>query len=221
MNAPARLGRVFMKALHRVRVGVCFAALLAGCGALSGCMSSPTYGTDKTSGEQLFDDISDIASISAATPKDKGVKYPPRPGLVVPAADARSTLAQPEDSLASSSNPNWVESPEDTRKRLVAEAEEKKNDGNYRSPLAYSDSHTSRETSAQQTAAYREARKQQEGTYIDQRRYLIDPPSQYRQVSDPAALTDLGTPESKKEKKRKKDAEAAQQTKGDWWNPFQ
>ena len=184
-------------------------------------MSSPTYGTDKSSGEQLFDDITDIASISAATPKDKGVKYPPRPGLVVPPADARGNLVQPEQSLADSSNPNWVESPEDARKRLVAEAEEKKNDPNYRSPLAYSDSHTSAQTAAAQTAAYREARKQQDGTYItDQRRYLVDPPAQYRQVSDPAALTDLGTPESKKEKQRKKDAEAAQQTKGDWWNPF-
>lgn len=185
-------------------------------------MSSPTYGTDKTSGEQLFDDISDIASISAATPKDNGVKYPPRPGLVVPAAGSRDQLTQPEQSLANSSNPNWVESPEDARKRLVAEADEKKNDPNYRSPLAYSDSHSSRMTDAQQTAAYREARKQQDGSYIDQRRYLVDPPSQYRQVSDPAALNDLGTPESKKEKKRKKDAEAAQNTKANnWWNPFQ
>ena len=39
-------------------------------------MSSPRYGTDKTANEQLFDDLSDIASVSAATPKDKGVKNP-------------------------------------------------------------------------------------------------------------------------------------------------
>ncbi|MBO9097403.1 MULTISPECIES: hypothetical protein [Rhizobium] len=209
-----------MKALHRVRVGVCLAALLAGCGAMSGCMSSPTYGTDKTSGEQLFDDIADIGSISAATPKENAVKYPPRPGLVVPPANGRSTLTQPQQSLASSDNPNWVESPEDARKRLVADADANKNSATYRSPLVYSDSHANQMTQAQQTAAYREARKQQDGTYIDQRRYLIDPPAQYRQVADPAALNDLGTPESKKEKKRLKDAEAAQQTSS-WWKPFQ
>ncbi len=187
---------------------------------MSGCMSSPTYGTDKTSGEQLFDDIADIGSISAATPKENAVKYPPRPGLVVPSADGRSTLTQPQQSLASSDNPNWVESPEDARKRLVADADANKNSATYRSPLVYSDSHANQMTQAQQTAAYREARKQQDGTYIDQRRYLIDPPAQYRQVADPAALNDLGTPESKKEKKRLKDAEAAQQSSS-WWKPFQ
>jgi hypothetical protein len=209
-----------MRALHRVRVGVCLAALVVGCGAMSGCMSSPTYGTDKTSGEQLFDDITDIASISAATPKESQVKDPPRPGLVVPAADNRSNLTQPQQSLANSDNPNWVESPEEARKRLAADADAHKNSANYHSPLVYSDSHTNQQSQAAQTAAYREARKDQDGTYIDQRRYLIDPPAQYRQVADPAALNDLGTPESKKEKKRLKDAESAQQTSS-WWKPFQ
>ncbi|KAA0700086.1 hypothetical protein DTW90_09780 [Neorhizobium sp. P12A] len=208
-----------MIAMHRVRVGVCFAALLAGCGMMSGCMSSPTYGTGKTANEQLFDDLSDIASISAVAPKDKGVKYPNRPGLVVPAENNRQQLAQPEQSLASKDNPQWLESPEDTRKRLIDDAEANKNNPNYRSPLAKADSASARMTETQQTAAYRAARQDQDGTYIDQRRYLIDPPQQYRQVSDPAALSDLGTPESKKEKKRKKDAEAAQ-GKATWWNPF-
>ena len=31
---------------------------------LAGCMSSPTYGTNKTSGSQLLDDVSNIASFS-------------------------------------------------------------------------------------------------------------------------------------------------------------
>jgi hypothetical protein len=74
-------------------------------------------------------------------------------------------------------------------------------------------------TDAQQTAAYRAARQDQDGTY-NERRYLVDPPQAYRQVSDPAALNDVGTPESKKEKKRKKDAEAAQQS-STWWKPWQ
>jgi hypothetical protein len=187
---------------------------------MSGCMSSPRYGTDKTAGEQLFDDFSDIASISAVAPKDKNVKYPSRPGLVLPAEQKREDLTAPQQSLASKDNPAWVESPEDARKRLADEADQNKNDVNYRSPLAQADSGRNRVTEAQQTAAYRAARQDQDGTYIDQRRYLIDPPQQYRQVSDQAALNDLGTPESKKEKQRKKDAEAAQQTSS-WWKPFQ
>lgn len=208
-----------MRAMHSVRVGVSLAALVIGCGAMSGCLSSPTYGTDKTAGVQLLDDLGDIASVSAATPKEKGVKYPNRPGLVV-GAD-KNSLTAPQQSLASKDNPAWLESPEDARKRLASEADEKKNDVNYRSPLAQADSSRNRMTEAQQTAAYRAARQDQAGTY-DQRRYLIDPPQQYRQVSDPSALNDLGTPESKKEKQRKKDAEAAQQTNNSsWWKPFQ
>ncbi|NLS00292.1 hypothetical protein HGP17_25985 [Rhizobium sp. P38BS-XIX] len=208
-----------MRAMHSVRVGVSLAALVIGCGAMSGCLSSPTYGTDKTAGVQLLDDLGDIASVSAATPKEKGVKYPNRPGLVV--GGDKQTLTAPQQSLASKDNPAWLESPEDARKRLASEADEKKNDVNYRSPLAQADSSRNRMTEAQQTAAYRAARQDQAGTY-DQRRYLIDPPQQYRQVSDPSALNDLGTPESKKEKQRKKDAEAAQQTNNSsWWKPFQ
>ncbi|ENN88957.1 hypothetical protein RHSP_82705 [Rhizobium freirei PRF 81] len=209
-----------MRAMHSVRVGVSLAALVIGCGVMSGCLSSPTYGTDKTAGTQLLDDIGDMASISAATAKDKGVKYPNRPGLVV--AGDKDNLAAPQQSLASKDNPAWLESPEDARKRLAEEADQKKNDVNYRSPLAQADSAKSQMTEAQQTAAYRAARQDQAGTYIDRRRYLIDPPQQYRQVSDPAALNDVGEPESKKEKKRKKDAEAAQQTNNSsWWKPFQ
>ncbi|MGY5803808.1 hypothetical protein ACXHMN_20955, partial [Rhizobium sp. LEGMi12c] len=190
-----------MRAMHKVRVGVSLAALVVGCGAMSGCLSSPTYGTDKTAGVQLLDDLGDIASVSAATPKDKGVKYPNRPGLVV--GGDKDTLTAPQQSLASKDNPAWLESPEDARKRLATEADEKKNDVNYRSPLAQADSSKNHMSEAQQTAAYRAARQDQAGTY-DQRRYLIDPPQGYRQVADQAALNDLGEPESKKEKKRKK-----------------
>ncbi|MGO4437676.1 hypothetical protein [Rhizobium sp. RAF56] len=209
-----------MIAMHRVRWGVCLTALVMGCGAISGCMSSPTYGTSKTSGEQLFDDLSDIASVSAITPKDKAVKYPNRPGLVVPAQANREQLAQPQQSLASKDNPKWVESPEDARKRLAEEANDNKDNLNYRSPLASADSNRSKLTDDQQQAAYRAARDGQDGTYTDQRRYLVDPPQQYRQVTDAAAIDDVGTPELKKEKKRKKDAQAAQQ-KSSWWMPFQ
>ncbi|MBB6482868.1 hypothetical protein [Rhizobium lusitanum] len=209
-----------MRAMHSVRVGVSLTALVIGCGVMSGCLSSPTYGTGKTAGVQLMDDLGDIASVSAATPKDKGVKYPNRPGLVV--GGDKDALTVPQQSLASKDNPAWLESPEDARKRLAAEADAKKNDVNYRSPLAQADTSKNRMTEAQQTAAYRAARQDQAGTYIDQRRYLIDPPQEYRQVSDPAALNDVGTPESKKEKKRKKDAEAAQQSNNSsWWKPFQ
>jgi hypothetical protein len=216
------VGRGLMKAMHRVRIGVCLTALVVGCGAISGCMSSPTYGTDKTAGEQLFNDLSDIASVSAATPKDKGLNYPNRPGLVVPGQAQRDQLTQPQQSVASKDNPQWVESPEEARKRLVEEANANSGNINYRSPLASADSERNHLAEKQQQATYRAARDNAEGNYVDQRRYLVDPPGQYRQASNPDALNDLGEPESKKEKKRQKEAVAAQQSNSSsWWNPFQ
>lgn len=208
-----------MKVIDRGGAGACVAALLFAGFSLSGCMSSPTYGTGKTQNEQLLDDLGDIGKLSSLTPKDKGVKYPPRPTLVMPPKGDQEQLAAPEKSLASKDDPRWLESPEESRKRLAAEAEENKNNPNYRSPLSFADSSRSRQAEAQQTAQYRAAKQDIEGTY-DQRRYLIDPPNRYREVSDPAALNDLGTPEAKKERQRKKAAEAATQSKKSWWNPF-
>ncbi|TIU60890.1 MAG: hypothetical protein E5W25_30060, partial [Mesorhizobium sp.] len=55
------------------------APLVASGLALSGCMSSPTYGTDKTAGEQLAGDLSSAFSIA---PKRKDpIDYKPRPDL--------------------------------------------------------------------------------------------------------------------------------------------
>ncbi len=41
-----------------------------------------------------------------------------------------------------------------------------------------------RQTTEAQTKAYREARALQKGAYIDQRRFISDPPTEYRQVDD-------------------------------------
>jgi len=37
--------------------------------ALSGCVSSPTYGTDKTASAQLLDDVSNMASFGQGKKK--------------------------------------------------------------------------------------------------------------------------------------------------------
>jgi len=185
--------------------------------SLSGCMSSPTYGTDKTAGEQLLSDLGDATSLTDGKRRD--LKYAPRPGLVLPAAGEKESLVEPQQSVASKDNPSWVESPEEVRARLRDEAEEKKNNPTFRSPLAQASTNGRKLQTDQQLQAYREARKEQKGAY-DERRFLSDPPTQYRAVSDPAALTDLGEPESKKEKRRKKEATMANKSRN-WWSPFQ
>jgi len=200
---------------HWFRVIAGFAGIAASTLLLSGCMSSPTYGTDETAGEHLIDGVTGALDITQDTKNDK-IAYQPRPGLVVPANKDR--LTQPQQSLADQkSNPNWVESPEQARQRLVAEADAHANDNTYRSPLLTAQSDNAKLTAAQQQQAYRDARKIQMGADGSKRRFLSDPPVEYRK-EDVAAINDLGEPEKAKERKRKKEAEAAKQTATHWWD---
>lgn len=99
---------------HAAIVGPLLAASLA----LSGCVSSPTYGTDKTATEQLVGDVSNILSV--APKRGEPIDYKPRPELVKPADTA--VLPPPQDSVITAANEQWPVSPEDQRAQLRAEA---------------------------------------------------------------------------------------------------
>ncbi len=198
----------------RLFVGV--AAVVAGSLVVSGCVGGPTYGTDKTAGEHLLDDLG--SAISLAPPKRDPVKYQPRPALVLPPKQ-ETALIQPQQSLASrENNPAWVESPEETRTRLREEAEANKNNPNYVSPLAKASSNGRRLSAKEQQQAYREARKIEQGAYSDKRRFLSDPPLEYRRLPE-GAETDLGESEKDKERRRKKEAQIAN-SGNKWYWPF-
>jgi hypothetical protein len=198
-----------------IRLGASVAALLGACTVLSGCIGGPTYGTDKTSGEQLMDDIGN--SVMLRPPNgDKKIAYQPRGGLVMPGDQAR--LVEPQKSLASTTdNPQWVENPEDMRDRLKQEATENERKIGYNSPLQTQNNTMRQLSTKEQLEQYREARKLEQGLYSDKRRYLSDPPLDYRKLPEEAA-SDLGEPEKKKERRRKKEAEMASGKKS-WW-PF-
>lgn len=219
--AEVRQGwKVFMKKADAFRVGAGVAGIVLACAGLSGCVGSPTYGTDKTAMEQLVDDMGSAVAIGTTPSKNAGTKYNPRPELVKPPKGEVAALAAPQQSLASKENPQWLESPEETRARLREEAEENQGKAGYRSPLLAGNGTAGTMTETQKWQAFREAKQIQKGAYLDQRRFLADPPTQYRQVSDASTLEDLGEPETKKEKRRKKEAKAANQTSS-WWMPFQ
>lgn len=208
-----------MLATRWFHVGACLTVVVAASSMTSGC-TSPTYGTGTTAMAQLGDDLGQAVSIAPREPKNKGVKYTPRPTLVMPAQASGETLVEPQQSIATAGNPEWVESPEETRARLVKEADDNSDKSTYVSPLAKNGVEGGRPTTEAQTKAYREARALQKGAYIDQRRFISDPPTEYRQVDDPAKLEDLGEPETKKDKQRKKDAAVAGTGKK-WWNFLQ
>lgn len=203
------------------RVGAGLAGIVLGCIGLTGCVGSPTYGTDKTAMEQLVDDLGSAVSVGTSPKKNTGVKYNPRPELVLPPLAARTALVSPQQSVANrENNPNWLETPEEARERLRKEADANADDPNYRSPLLEGYGTNGTMTESQKWQAFREARTIQKGAYLDQRRFLADPPTEYRTASDPTILEDVGEPELKKAKRRKKEAKAAQQS-SQWWMPFQ
>ncbi len=197
----------------RVRTGLL--GLVGGSFLLTGCMG-PTYGTGKSAGEQLVEDVGNAVMFRRDDKEAKSIRYQPRGGLVVPKNE--TALTTPQQSVASKDNPEWLESPEDMRERLRAEADENSGDINYRSPLAGQGTTNRKLSAAEQTAAYRDARRLQMGAYGDKRRYLSDPPLDYRRLPE-EAQADLGEPEKTKERRRKKEAKAAKQSGSSWW-PF-
>ncbi|MFB2549546.1 hypothetical protein [Ensifer soli] len=199
-----------------LRLSVSLIGVLAASLSLSGCVGGPTYGTDKTAGEHLMDDLGSVVALQPAGKKN--VKYQPRPGLVLP-PQQELALVEPQKSLADrESNPNWVESPEETRQRLREEADENAGRPGYVSPLAKASANGRTLSAKEQQQAYRQARAIEMGAYSDRRRYLSDPPLDYRRLPE-EAKSDLGEDEQIKERRRKKEAEVAN-SGSKWYWPF-
>lgn len=206
--------------------------------ALSGCMSSPTYGTDKTSGEQLLGDVSNVLSLG---PKErKAIDYKPRPELVRPVKGAQAVLPAPQESVASvENNPAWPESPEQKRARLRADADANRDNPTWKpqiepdlaraeagpkernpvmntrhletgvAPVGFS-------TSKQSEAFRKKLAEERQGSPTT-RKYLSEPPLDYRQASASAPVGELGEDEIKKERRLKAEA----RKKGDRkWGDF-
>lgn len=207
-----------MKTSQVFRSGLGVTAIVAVLAGLAGCQS-PTYGTSKSAAEQLADDLGSAVSIGGDE-KKKDVRYNPRPGLVV-AGKGAGDLPPPQQSMANrENNANWMESPEETRKRLREEADANANNPRYVSPLAVGRGQGGQLTESQKWEAFRQAKQEAKSDSTvssGQRRFLTDPPAEYRQVDN---ADDLGEPERVKERRRKKEAEAGKQNSA-WWKPFQ
>lgn len=196
-----------------IRKIVTSSVVLFACFALSGCLSSPTYGTDKTSTEQLLEDLGSIASLKSQ--KGTDINYKPRPGLVQPPTG--SSLPAPQTSVVNNEQ-IWPESPEEIRDRLVADTDANRDNLGYRSALTGNDRANQRLTAKQQRQAYLEARKVQKGQYKE-RRFLSDPPAGYKDPANTAPIGELGETEKKKERLAKAGA-TVKGTGKRWWQPW-
>ena len=187
----------------------------------SGCVSSPTYGTDKTSTEQLTSDLSGMFSLK---PKPAAAEYKPRPELVKPAT--RTTeLPPPQENIVTASTGVWPESPEQQRARIRANATANRDNPDFEPEIINDISGGGSKTSAR-AATGRAAEsglmdqsdaKKRSDAYKRQlaaskqgsptvRRTLTEPPLEYRLPAETAPTDELGEDEFKKARRLKAEA---------------
>lgn len=203
---------------HPAAIAVAAAAI-----ALSGCVGSPTYGTDKPADQQLLEDLTGVLSLA---PKDKeNIEYKPRPELVKPASTA--ALPAPQDGIVTASNPAWPESPEQRRARIRSEATINSEAYNFdpevtddvaavnsgRMPLR----HTKGDpvdingnplvdiNRGGRDEFNRRLAERNQGNPTN-RKYLSEPPLDYRVPAASAPTDDIGEDEWKKKKRRENNA---------------
>ncbi|MFN4273262.1 MAG: hypothetical protein ACK4F5_10650 [Aliihoeflea sp.] len=176
--------------------------------ALSGCLG-PTYGTGKPASEQLLEDVS--GAISLAPRRGEPIAYQPRPDLVQPPTTA--VLPTPQ-APAVETSANWPESPEARLARIRAEATANQENNLYRSPVQMTGTSSASEMDAvdmsqltpeQQRAEYQRRAAMRAGS-ATQRRYLSEPPLEYRVPSANAPADELGEDEWRKEQQLRRAA---------------
>jgi hypothetical protein len=210
------------------------AAMVTAMGLTSGCIGSPTYGTDKSSSEQLATDLTNIFSISSK--KREPIDYTPRPELVKPVkaeggettgsteeAAVPAVLPPPQETVATAENPNWPESPEQRLARIHAEADANVDNPKYKSPVIadqqlsapyreagnqHADESGIRNASqaAAENAEFKRRLKEQQQGSSTSRKYLSEPPLDYREAYADAPQGELGEDEARKERRLKREA---------------
>lgn len=215
----------FATKFEKARVPLVVGLLAVSGMALGGCMSSPTYGTDKTSGEQFIDDITGILSL--APKKRASIDYKPRPELVKP--ETTAVLPPPQDDVTTASNSAWPESPEQRLARIRAEATANQDNPAYRPNIAHDVSPNARAlgptdgpeadkmarppTPAEQREQFKKALAERNSAgVVTQRKYLSEPPLVYREPAATAPVNDIGEDEWKKERDAKRAARSTPET---------
>lgn len=195
------------------------ATLLATAPALTGCLG-PTYGTGKSQGETLFDDLNNVVSLGSSNTSE--IAYSPRPELVRP--ESTSVLPAPQPTRNTTSDPNWPESPEQRAARRQAAAYQ--GDGPVPADVASARKEGVTEAYLDRTKGsgyeftndddpqilspdelrgrgelMRERLKASQQGSPTQRRYLSEPPLDYRKPAATAPVGEPGVDESVKERR--------------------
>jgi len=194
---------------------------------------APTYGTGKAADAQLAEDVSSMFSIKPK--KQAQIDYKPRPELVKPAEGAVAALPAPQDNIVTASADGaWPESPEQRLARIRKTATENQDNIAFEPEVAMAmdnQSSAARQgagrgdhnlngsmvsTAKQREEFNRRLAMSQQGS-ATKRRFLSEPPLEYREPAATAATNDVGEDEWKKQQRRK--AGYTKKEKRSWW-PF-
>jgi hypothetical protein len=200
------------------------AALAVVCGApalVAACSSGVTYGTGTTTEMQTLQDISGILSLTGG--KKPEIDKSPRGGIVAPPSTAAADLPPPVDETTTASI-DWPDDPDEARRRRQAEEDNAPveqgslatvRDPGFRLPKeAFKEQ---KETEANwdygrqgpnpkfaggNGKKYVSEMKAERGGSVDAqgnptRRFLVEPPAEYR-VPDPSAPVDPTPPPEQK-----------------------
>lgn len=196
---------------------------------VSGCVSSPTYGTGTTQTMQLTSDVTNILSLKPKRPFASD--YAPRPELVKPAT-ATTDLPAPQESITTAAADQWPESPEQRRARIRAEATENRDKLGWEpevvNDIATEGSSTptklgasvrgqdsmvaragEQEDLSKKGALFRKRMAETKQGSPNVRRSLTEPPLEYRQPAPTAPTEELGEDEYKKQRRLKAEARKA------------
>ena len=212
-------------------------ALMLGLSAmtLSGCVGGTTFGTGVSQEKQLLQDIEGMLSLGSKKRK-VAIDYSARPGLVLPSQSA--ALRAPVDEESSTSNVDWPESPEQRLARIRGDAEDadprsgeisveelkrKKTSirvvkGQYDNPEMDRDGHAA--ILSLRDGTHKKAKMlKQKYSYSSgpSRKYLTEPPVEYRIPISSAPIGELGISEAEKEQRAQKAAKLKRQNDTGLW----
>ena len=213
----------------RRRVALSMAGVGLVAASLSGCLG-PTYGTGKSQGETLFDDLNNVVSLgdSSAEKNARVAASNPRPELVKP---ANTTILPPPQPTRTADN--LPESPEQRSARLQAAAyqgdgpipadiatarkenvpqgylDRTTNGGSGLKALSQENANTvlSPDQLKGRGELMRQRLRDQRQGSADTRKYLSEPPVSYRKPAATAPVGDPGTDEEVKQRRMRNDKE--------------
>ena len=190
------------------------AGIVAAAGfALSGCVASPTYGTHKTANQQLLEDVTGMLALGPK--KGPQIDYKPRPTLVTP--ETTAVLPPPQDDVTTASSTAWPESPEERLARVRAEADENRDSPFFRpnviddvtgrnTEVTYNDPILSNMSSRERHEELKRRRVLQAQGDPNNRKFLSEPPVEYRQPAETAPVGDVGESEWKKDRRARRNS---------------